>query len=316
MERDALEGKVIERTRDLQESESNLRALVDFSPVAMVLTRTTDHTVVLANRRAAAMFEIPLDAIKGRSAPDYWVDPADRQRFLDRLSRDGRVDDLEAQLRTQSGRTFWARLSGQRLRFGGEDTLLGTIMDVTAQKQQQESLRELATLDGLTGSYNRRHVEEILGRELDRAERHGRPLTLAMMDVDHFKRINDTYGHQVGDEVLREISERCQRTIRLNDVFGRYGGEEFVVVFPEISLEDARVVAERLRATVAERPIVVGEHSLGVTVSIGLAAFAQGQDLRLLFQRADVALYAAKQGGRNLVRVWGTNGPPVATSAP
>jgi diguanylate cyclase (GGDEF)-like protein len=150
--------------------------------------------------------------------------------------------------------------------------------------------------------YNRRHVEDVLRRELDRASRHERPLALAMVDADHFKAINDTYGHQAGDEVLRTISERCQRTLRSHDVFGRYGGEEFVVVFPETSLADAGAVAERLRAAVADRPVQIGDQTLPVTVSIGLAAFAPGLDLEKLFQRADSALYSAKQDGRNLVR--------------
>src|SRR5262249_46232969 len=154
-----------------------------------------------------------------------------------------------------SGRTFWASLSGQRLRYAGDDTLLAAIVDITAQKRAHENLRELATHDPLTGVYNRRAVEDVLRKEVDRAERHDRPLAVAMMDADHFKNINDTYGHQTGDEVLRAISGRCQKTLRSNDVFGRYGGEEFVIVFPETSIADAAVVAERLRAAVAENPI-------------------------------------------------------------
>jgi len=301
-ERDALETKVAERTRDLQESQAGLRALVDYSPIATVLTRISDHKVVLANRRAAAIFEVPLDAIRGRDAPDHWVDADERHQYLERLRRFGRVDDLDVRLRTAKGRMFWARVSGQRLKFEGDDVLLGTIIDITEQRRAQEDLRELASLDPLTGLYNRRHVEGVLRRELDRAQRHERPLAVAMMDADHFKNINDTYGHPIGDEVLRAISDRCRRTLRSHDVLGRYGGEEFLIVFPETSIDDATVVAERLRAAVADNPIQAGDNALAVTVSIGLAAYAPGQDLEKLFQRADSALYAAKQDGRNLVR--------------
>ena len=102
--------------------------------------------------------------------------------------------------------------------------------------------------------------------------------------------------------MLRAISERCKKTLRTNDILGRYGGEEFVVVFPETTLDDAGAVAERLRAAVAEDPIKIGDNALEVTVSIGLAAFSPGHDLDKLFQRADAALYTAKQDGRNLVR--------------
>jgi diguanylate cyclase (GGDEF)-like protein len=248
------------------------------------------------------MFEVPLTAIQGRHAPQHWVNLPERNRYLEHVLRHGRIDDFEAEMQTSSGRKFWASLSGQRLRFGGADALLAAIVDVTAQRQVREDLLVQATHDPLTGVFNRRHVEELLRTELDRAERHARPLAVAMLDADHFKKINDTYGHQTGDEVLRTISQRCQSTLRSNDVLGRYGGEEFIVVFPETSLEDAGAVAERLRAAVAEVPIKVGDNALDVTVSIGLAAFAPGYNLDEMFHRADAALYTAKQDGRNLVR--------------
>jgi diguanylate cyclase (GGDEF)-like protein/PAS domain S-box-containing protein len=301
-ERDALESKVAERTRDLRESEANLRALLELSPVSMVLTRISDHKVVFANRRAAEMFQVPVDAVVGRSAPEFWVDAGERERFLAGLTRDGRVDDFEARLRSQDGPVFWARVSGQRLRFAGEETLIGAMVDITEQKRAQERLRELATHDPLTGVYNRRHLDDVLRREIERSKRYGRPLTVAMLDVDHFKRVNDDHGHQVGDEVLSEISARCRRTLRANDVLGRYGGEEFMIVFPETGAEEAGVVAERLRAAVAGRPVAAGAGAVEVTVSIGLAALADGEEPRALVARADASLYAAKRDGRNLVR--------------
>ena len=303
MERDALETKVADRTRDLRESEANLKALVEFSPAAMVLTRISDSRVLLANRRASAMFEVPLEEIHNRDAPGHWVNLEERKRYLEQVFRTGRADDFESEMRTASGKTFWASLSGQRLRYDGQDALLAAIVDVTARRETQQNLREQAMHDPLTGVFNRRYVEDVLRNEIERAQRHERPLAVAMMDADHFKSINDTYGHPTGDEVLRAISERCRRTLRSNDIFGRYGGEEFVIVFPETQLEDARSVAERLRAAVAGSPIRAGDNALEVTVSIGLAAFAQGEDMDKLFQRADSALYTAKQDGRNLVRV-------------
>jgi diguanylate cyclase (GGDEF)-like protein/PAS domain S-box-containing protein len=302
-ERDALETKVADRTRDLRESESNLRALVDFSPASMVLTRIADSKVLLANRRASAMFEVPLEEIHGRNAPGHWVNLEERKRYLEQVFRTGRVDDFEAEMLTATGKTFWASLSGQRLRYDGQDALLAAIVDITAHRQKQQNLQEQAMHDPLTGVFNRRYVEDVLRSEIERAQRHERPLAVAMLDADHFKSINDTYGHPTGDEVLRAISDRCKRALRSNDIFGRYGGEEFVIVFPETQLEDARSVAERLRVAVAGAPIRAGDNALDVTVSIGLAAFAQGEDIEKLFQRADAALYTAKQDGRNLVRI-------------
>jgi diguanylate cyclase (GGDEF)-like protein/PAS domain S-box-containing protein len=302
VERDALETKVAERTRDLRDSEANLRALVEFSPVAMILTRISDSKVLMGNRRAAAMFEVPLEEIEGRDPPTHWVNHDERRRYLEHVFRHGRIDDFETELMTKTQKRFWASLSGQRLRFAGDEALLAAIVDITAQKQAREDLLERATHDALTGVFNRRYVEEALRKEVERAERHARPLAVAILDADHFKRINDTRGHQTGDEVLRAISDRCRRTLRANDVLGRYGGEEFVIVFPETKLDEAGAVAERLRVAVAEQPIEVGKDALGVTVSIGLAAHAPGQDVGALLQRADAALYSAKQDGRNLVR--------------
>jgi two-component system cell cycle response regulator len=123
-----------------------------------------------------------------------------------------------------------------------------------------------------------------------------------MLDADHFKIVNDTYGHPTGDDVLREISARCRKTLRANDILGRYGGEEFVIVFPETNVEEAGAVAERLRAAVAANPIQVGEHALDVTVSIGVAAYSPGHNVERMVERADAALYTAKQDGRNRVR--------------
>ena len=139
IERDALETQGRGAHARLQESEANLRALVDFSPVAMVLTRIADSKVLLANRRAAAMFEVPLKEIQGRDAPEHWVNLAERKRYLEHVLRHGRVDDFEAEMRSASGRTFGRRVSGQRLRFAGDDALLAAIVDVTEQRRAQEA---------------------------------------------------------------------------------------------------------------------------------------------------------------------------------
>src|SRR5262249_32934763 len=147
-----------------------------------------------------AMFEVPVNEIQGRNAPQHWVNQVERQRYLEHVFRHGRIDDFEAEMVTTSGRRFWASLSGQTLRFAGEEALLAAIVDVTAQRQAREDLVMQATHDALTGVFNRRHVEDLLSQEVERAKRHARPLAVAMLDADHFKRINDTHGHQTGDQ--------------------------------------------------------------------------------------------------------------------
>jgi diguanylate cyclase (GGDEF)-like protein len=249
------------------------------------------------------MFEVPVGRMLGQEATSFWIDPAQREQFLAALGQHGRVDDVEVQLRTANGRTFWCRLSAQRMRFAGEETMLGAMVDITDQKLARERLHELATRDALTGTYNRRYLEELLRTEVERADRYSRPLTVAMIDVDHFKRVNDTYGHPVGDEVLRAIVSRCQKAIRISDALGRYGGEEFVLVLPETALNEARVVAERVRNSVSGALVVVGDRALPITVSIGLASFQNKEKAEALLARADKALYAAKAAGRNRLEV-------------
>ncbi len=195
-------------------------------------------------------------------------------------------------------------------------SLVGLDRLLRAIRANQEQLTRLATTDALTGLASRRHLLAELEKELRRAERSGRPLSVLMIDLDHFKGINDRYGHAVGDEVLAAVAERCVARLRAVDLCGRIGGEEFVVLLPEADAEGALTTAERLRADLAETPIDTAGGPLGVTISIGVAthrprspsanenaddeATRRVQDL---LQRADDALYRAKGGGRNCVRV-------------
>ena len=166
-------------------------------------------------------------------------------------------------------------------------------------------VQQLASTDGLTGLHNRRHFMELADREFGRARRYQRPLAAIMLDIDHFKQVNDTYGHAVGDQVLQIAAERCQKTVREIDILGRYGGEEFVALLLETDIDRARGVAERLRQCVAEPPINTDGGALTITVSGGVAILDEEcTDLDHLLQRADQALYVSKQAGRNRVSTW------------
>lgn len=165
-------------------------------------------------------------------------------------------------------------------------------------------LQRLATTDALTGLPNRRQLMFAMDTEVRRAERSGRPLALALLDVDHFKTVNDTHGHPAGDEVLRCVADELRKVTRGGDVLGRFGGEEFAVLMPETSLDQARQAGERLRAAIAKRTIHYPDGTIGrVTVSAGVALLAGEEGCDLLISRADTALYEAKADGRNLVRL-------------
>ena len=167
-----------------------------------------------------------------------------------------------------------------------------------------EQLLELALTDGLTGIFNRRAFLERAEGELARARRTGHPMTVLQCDIDHFKRINDTYGHAAGDEALRRFVGCCRSHLRVSDAMGRLGGEEFAVLLPETALSDALLVAERLREAVAELEIEHEGARIRFTASIGAAEFLCGGDtVARALARGDEALYRAKEGGRNRVVV-------------
>jgi len=178
--------------------------------------------------------------------------------------------------------------------------------DISAQKEAQNALERLARTDTLTGLSNRRHFMELAASELNRTVRYGGELSLLMMDLDHFKSVNDRYGHHVGDLVLQSLSSVCGATLREIDAVGRIGGEEFAVVLPQTDGSRAFVVAERLRKAIMDTPLALRDGTaVHFTVSIGVATLMGDQtDLDGLLACADKALYAAKNGGRNRVSAW------------
>ncbi|MBI3570226.1 MAG: diguanylate cyclase [Gammaproteobacteria bacterium] len=168
----------------------------------------------------------------------------------------------------------------------------------------RQKLEELSVRDGLTGLYNRRELEKRLHEEIQRARRYSRPLSVLMLDIDHFKNVNDRYGHQAGDEVLITVADLIQLNVRPVDVVCRYGGEELAVILPETDEEGVRTVAERIRGTVEDSITTTPQGDMvHVTVSIGLAIYpGHGETPATLIHAADQALYTAKHEGRNLVR--------------
>lgn len=163
-------------------------------------------------------------------------------------------------------------------------------------------LQVIASRDALTGALNRRSIEEEALRLKARCERTGNPLAITMIDIDHFKSINDRYGHPVGDEVLRRLAKIAQTSIRADDYFARYGGEEFCLLLPSTTENEAWALAERLRITYAEMIVEIGVESLNSTISIGVAdSTSIGLEFTSLVAAADQALYRAKQQGRNRV---------------
>jgi diguanylate cyclase (GGDEF)-like protein len=166
-----------------------------------------------------------------------------------------------------------------------------------------EKVNELATTDGLTGLNNRRSFFELAENEFDRFKRYKYPLSAFMIDIDHFKKVNDTYGHAIGDKVLVHLAQKLRDLLRNADIIGRYGGEEFVVLLPESNLEASTKVAERIRKTIEAETIKTDKFGdISITISIGVSNFtSKAEDLASVIDNADKALYEAKKDGRNRV---------------
>jgi diguanylate cyclase (GGDEF)-like protein len=197
---------------------------------------------------------------------------------------------------------------------GGRMLIYSDITDIVKNARE---LERLATTDGMTGIYNRRHFLALADHEWSRARRYGRPVSFLMVDIDYFKAVNDTFGHQVGDEMIVHLANLAHGCKRDTDVLARIGGEEFALLLPETDLVSAQVVAERLRREVATNPLTAAARAIPATVSIGVAfATDSMSDVSDLMKAADQALYDAKRAGRNRVIASGVAAPSIVADQP
>jgi diguanylate cyclase (GGDEF)-like protein/PAS domain S-box-containing protein len=244
--------------------------------------------------RTMNVFYFPDEAVQGRALQQ-----------VDLARRDGWHID-EGWRRKKDGSRYWCQslVSAQEEKTGEVTGFSVVLRDVTERKSTGDEIRRLLITDQLTGVSNRARFYELAEAEFARWKRFRQPISAVMIDIDHFKRINDTYGHAAGDEVLRQVAVSLQTGLRSIDVIGRLGGEEFAILLPSIDLEGAEMVAERLRRTVAGLSPVSDGTAIPVTISLGVAQIdGDAREFDALLKAADAALYGAKQGGRNKVVV-------------
>jgi diguanylate cyclase (GGDEF)-like protein/PAS domain S-box-containing protein len=223
---------------------------------------------------------------------------------------DGNVHEAEVWFRHRDGSRRPVRVRTSPLRdengrvIGAVETFDDASLLVTARREAAESQRD-ALADELTGLPNRRFFNMMLAARIEDQDRYGTPFALLIADIDHFKRVNDAYGHQAGDAVLRTVGSTLKGAVRLGDFVARWGGEEFGVIAQHASLTEAARLAERLRVLVSSATAPVADGTTSVTISLGGAAAAAGEPAEALLGRADAALYAAKDRGRNCVVIDG-----------
>lgn len=232
--------------------------------------------------------------------------PEDEKRYLSTIDDAFRKCSdwsFEGRFLTPDGKEKWGRCLSKPAPVNENEIIFnGLIIDISTQKKMEEDLRILATTDALTGANNRRNFLHMAETEVARASRYETALSILMVDLDHFKRVNDTYGHAGGDEVLRQFVEIAKSHLRGTDILGRIGGEEFAILLPETASSGAFILAERIRHDLEHAQMIWGTQTLHVTASLGVADLNKNDATILdLMARADRALYSAKNSGRNCV---------------
>ena len=288
----------------LAESEARFRALVELSPNAIAVHR--DSTLLYGNPACAALVGAgDPETLVGRSIldlvrSDFHSQTLDR---VERLKREAQaLPSVELTLIRLDGQEIPCEVVSGPTTFGGEPAVQSVLRDASKRRRLEDELRHLAITDPLTGTYNRRHFFERFATEWTRARRHGRPLSVMMIDVDRLKEINDRCGHAAGDQALVVLAGTCRQVMRSEDLLARLGGDEFAVILPETGLDEARAVGERLRTCFATNGGDDGSPYPPFTVSVGVAQCdLENGSPESCLQRADAALLAAKRSGRDAV---------------
>lgn len=301
-----LETLVTERTAEARRKEASFRVLAEGSADVIALFSQRRQLLYLSptvrelTGYASEDIRHSLPFRKSLVHPDDWDGI---ERMFQHLQEGQPVFALQYRVMHRNGEWLWlesrARLADNENL--AEPHIVITTRDISGSKRVEDRLRMLANQDPLTGCLNRRGFEQLAGEELWRAQRFARPLTLLVLDIDHFKHINDRHGHDVGDQVLDHFCNLVREHCRRSEKFVRLGGEEFAILMPETDIAAATDFAERIRSLVEITPLLHVNGAISFTVSMGLTALRQDDDLPRLLKRADAALYLAKADGRNRV---------------
>ncbi|SNR93694.1 GGDEF domain-containing protein [Pseudomonas segetis] len=297
-----LEARVEERTQELSEEQALLNYILEASPSDVALLNAKDSQVHFVNERLLKRSGIKQQ--QDFSINALFAHPGEGERFHEALEARRQINDWEALLAGEQ--PYWGVVSGRVLDQIGRTSYLIWSYDISVRKQMEQELLTLANTDSLTGINNRHAFMQLAEDSLKLNHRYRRQCAALMIDIDHFKQINDVHGHQVGDLALQAAAQTLVNGLREVDVLGRLGGEEFAILLPETDFTQARQVAERLRKNIENMQVLLpSQNTLSMTVSIGLAMNTSQESLDHLLGRADSALYQAKTNGRNRLETAG-----------
>jgi diguanylate cyclase (GGDEF)-like protein/PAS domain S-box-containing protein len=293
----------------VQERESKLQAFINALPNQSFIYDEEGHYLEVLSAQfdllTASVEDLKCHTIKEMMPEDIALE---MMQVIHRTIETGATQVMEYKLNVMDGSEHWFEGRSALMEKGdaGHGKVVFIVTEVSERVRLYQEVQHLATLDSLTGCLNRRHFLTLANQELERTIRYQRPLSLLMLDIDHFKIINDTYGHAVGDKVLCSLVDLCRSNLRNVDIISRHGGEEFIILLPETQKDTAFTVAERLRGSVEKMQVMHSEQKISITVSIGISSVeiqpGKIESVELLIHRADMAMYDAKTT-RNAVKI-------------
>jgi len=303
-------GDILVIYKDLtkeQKTQERLRSfadIIDNSMSEIYIFDTEDIRFTYTNKEAQRNTGYTLEEMKNLTPVDIKPD-LNKEDFMSVVEPllNGSKESLifETVHRRKNGQDYNVEIRLQLMKVEDKKQFVVTAHDISKRVQAEEMLHKLATIDSLTGTYNRHQTNEEIDIEIERASRYNVSFSLLMLDIDYFKNINDSYGHETGDYVLKEFSDVVMKGIRESDRFGRWGGEEFILVLPELNKEQTLHVADKLREDVASHRF---EGVPQVTVSVGATVYSPGDGKKDILKRVDDAMYQAKKAGRNTVKYY------------
>ena len=295
-------------TTELRETKEHFELIFDSTPDGIMITQQADGLVVDINKGFSAMTGYERGDVVSISigALPIWKSADDRRRYRKELAENQFCENLEVALLTKTGHTIVGILSAQPATFKGVACFVGVIRDITGRKAIEDRMAHMAQHDTLTGLPNRALFDDRLQQAIVQASRNGGRLALLYLDLDHFKPVNDTLGHAVGDVLLKAVAQRLHDSVRASDTVARIGGDEFVVLLPTVhDAADALSVAEKIRHALNESFEVMAGKLVHISSSTGIALYPDhGQDEITLSKNADMAMYRSKQQGRNQVTLF------------